>query len=47
MGHPQAEVPLASTAAENVRFYTRAKAVTTRWPDAGPVERDLSFPTSG
>jgi malonate-semialdehyde dehydrogenase (acetylating)/methylmalonate-semialdehyde dehydrogenase len=32
--------------AEGVRFYTRAKAVTTRWPDAGPVERNLSFPTS-
>jgi malonate-semialdehyde dehydrogenase (acetylating)/methylmalonate-semialdehyde dehydrogenase len=32
---------------EGVRFYTRAKAVTTRWPDAGPVERNLSFPTAG
>jgi malonate-semialdehyde dehydrogenase (acetylating) / methylmalonate-semialdehyde dehydrogenase len=33
--------------AEGVRFYTRAKAVTTRWPDAGPTERNLSFPTAG
>ncbi len=32
--------------AEGIRFYTRAKAVTTRWPDAGPTERNLSFPTS-
>ena len=32
---------------EGVRFYTRAKAVTTRWPDDGPVERSLSFPTAG
>jgi hypothetical protein len=30
-----------------VRFYTRAKAVTTRWPDDGPTERNLSFPTAG
>jgi malonate-semialdehyde dehydrogenase (acetylating)/methylmalonate-semialdehyde dehydrogenase len=33
--------------AEGVRFYTRAKAVTTRWPDEAPVERNLSFPTAG
>jgi malonate-semialdehyde dehydrogenase (acetylating)/methylmalonate-semialdehyde dehydrogenase len=32
--------------AEGIRFYTRAKAVTTRWPDDGPTERNLSFPTS-
>ncbi len=32
---------------EGVRFYTRAKAVTTRWPDSGPVQRaQLQFPTS-
>jgi len=33
--------------AEGVRFYTRAKAVTTRWPEQGPIERNLSFPTAG
>ncbi len=33
--------------AEGVRFYTRAKAVTTRWPRRGPVGRNLSFPTAG
>jgi malonate-semialdehyde dehydrogenase (acetylating)/methylmalonate-semialdehyde dehydrogenase len=30
---------------EGVRFYTRAKAVTTRWPDA-PDQAHLSFPTA-
>jgi malonate-semialdehyde dehydrogenase (acetylating)/methylmalonate-semialdehyde dehydrogenase len=33
--------------AEGFRFYTRAKAVTTRWPDRGPVEQNMSFPTAG
>ena len=33
--------------AEGIRFYTRAKAVTTRWPDEGPAEGNLSFPTAG
>ena len=31
---------------ESVRFYTRAKAVTTRWPDAASSMVDLGFPTT-
>jgi malonate-semialdehyde dehydrogenase (acetylating)/methylmalonate-semialdehyde dehydrogenase len=32
---------------EGVRFYTRGKAVTARWPDAAPGERGhLHFPTA-
>ncbi|MFI6515559.1 CoA-acylating methylmalonate-semialdehyde dehydrogenase [Spirillospora sp. NPDC050679] len=31
---------------EGVRFYTRAKAVTTRWPDQTPAATGLAFPTS-
>jgi malonate-semialdehyde dehydrogenase (acetylating)/methylmalonate-semialdehyde dehydrogenase len=30
--------------AEGVRFYTRAKVVTTRWPDPATSEVDLGFP---
>ncbi len=33
--------------AEGVRFYTRAKAVTSRWPDAGSTDAGLHFPTAG
>ncbi|HXK25818.1 MAG TPA: CoA-acylating methylmalonate-semialdehyde dehydrogenase [Myxococcota bacterium] len=29
---------------EGVRFYTRQKVVTSRWPDAAPSEVDLGFP---
>ena len=32
--------------AEGIRFYTRAKAVTTRWPDQGPVGGSMHFPTA-
>ncbi len=32
--------------AEGIRFYTRAKAVTTRWPEQGPPDRSLHFPTA-
>ena len=32
---------------EGVRFYTRPKVVTTRWPDAAPGEVRLHFPTNG
>ncbi|HVE24913.1 MAG TPA: CoA-acylating methylmalonate-semialdehyde dehydrogenase, partial [Sporichthya sp.] len=32
--------------AEGVRFYTRAKAVTTRWPDAAGDHTPLHFPTA-
>ena len=34
--------------AEGIRFYTRAKAVTTRWPadGTGGVSRGLNFPTN-
>ena len=32
--------------AEGVRFYTRAKAVTTRWPEQAPADRSLHFPTA-
>ena len=34
--------------AEGIRFYTRAKAVTTRWPADGTagVGRGLNFPTN-
>jgi malonate-semialdehyde dehydrogenase (acetylating)/methylmalonate-semialdehyde dehydrogenase len=31
--------------AEGVRFYTRAKAVTARWPRQSGI--DLGFPTNG
>ncbi|NGN68562.1 CoA-acylating methylmalonate-semialdehyde dehydrogenase [Streptomyces sp. A7024] len=31
---------------EGVRFYTRAKVVTTRWPDPSDSGVDLGFPTS-
>jgi malonate-semialdehyde dehydrogenase (acetylating)/methylmalonate-semialdehyde dehydrogenase len=36
--------------AEGVRFYTRAKAVTSRWPDSGGTDgahTQLHFPTAG
>ena len=29
---------------EGVQFYTRAKVVTSRWPDPGPSKVDLGFP---
>jgi malonate-semialdehyde dehydrogenase (acetylating)/methylmalonate-semialdehyde dehydrogenase len=32
--------------AEGVRFYTRGKAVTSRWPDDGVAHTGLSFPTA-
>jgi malonate-semialdehyde dehydrogenase (acetylating) / methylmalonate-semialdehyde dehydrogenase len=33
--------------AEGIRFYTRAKAVTTRWPDEGPAAGgSMHFPTA-
>lgn len=32
---------------EGVRFYTRPKVVTTRWPDPATSEIDLGFPTTG
>jgi malonate-semialdehyde dehydrogenase (acetylating)/methylmalonate-semialdehyde dehydrogenase len=31
---------------EGVRFYTRPKAITTRWPDPATSEIDLGFPTN-
>ncbi|HEV2202127.1 MAG TPA: CoA-acylating methylmalonate-semialdehyde dehydrogenase [Bryobacteraceae bacterium] len=31
---------------EGVQFYTRAKVVTTRWPDPGTSKVDLGFPQS-
>jgi malonate-semialdehyde dehydrogenase (acetylating)/methylmalonate-semialdehyde dehydrogenase len=31
--------------AEGIRFYTQAKAVTTRWTDEGPDAGSLNFPT--
>jgi malonate-semialdehyde dehydrogenase (acetylating) / methylmalonate-semialdehyde dehydrogenase len=31
---------------EGVRFYTRPKVVTSRWPDPGPGTLDLGFPTT-
>ena len=31
---------------DGVRFYTRPKVVTTRWPDAGPSAMELHFPTN-
>jgi malonate-semialdehyde dehydrogenase (acetylating)/methylmalonate-semialdehyde dehydrogenase len=30
---------------EGIRFYTRPKVVTTRWPDPAPSAIDLGFPT--
>ena len=32
---------------EGVRFYTRAQAITTRWPDPASSAVDLGFPTAG
>jgi malonate-semialdehyde dehydrogenase (acetylating) / methylmalonate-semialdehyde dehydrogenase len=32
--------------AEGIRFYTRAKAVTTRWPEEGPAAGSMHFPTA-
>jgi len=32
--------------AEGVRFYTRAKAVTSRWPETGGAHTQLHFPTA-
>ncbi len=32
---------------EGLRFYTRPKVITTRWPDQGPSRLDLSFPSNG
>ncbi|HWC87673.1 MAG TPA: CoA-acylating methylmalonate-semialdehyde dehydrogenase [Solirubrobacteraceae bacterium] len=31
---------------EGVRFYTRGKVVTSRWPDAADARIDLAFPTA-
>ena len=31
---------------EGVRFYTRPKVVTSRWPESGPEGMDLHFPTN-
>ncbi len=31
---------------DGVRFYTRPKVVTSRWPDAGPSSMELHFPTN-
>jgi malonate-semialdehyde dehydrogenase (acetylating) / methylmalonate-semialdehyde dehydrogenase len=31
---------------DGVRFYTRPKVVTSRWPDPGPGEVELHFPTN-
>ena len=31
---------------DGVRFYTRPKVVTSRWPDAGPSSVELQFPTN-
>jgi len=30
---------------EGVQFYTRAKVVTSRWPDAARRGKNLGFPT--
>jgi malonate-semialdehyde dehydrogenase (acetylating)/methylmalonate-semialdehyde dehydrogenase len=32
--------------AEGVRFYTRAKAITTRWPEEGSIGGSMHFPTA-
>jgi malonate-semialdehyde dehydrogenase (acetylating) / methylmalonate-semialdehyde dehydrogenase len=31
---------------DGIRFYTRPKVVTSRWPDAGPSSMELHFPTN-
>ena len=31
---------------DGIRFYTRPKVVTSRWPDAGPSSVELHFPTN-
>ena len=30
---------------EGIRFYTRGKVVTSRWPDPATSQIDLGFPT--
>jgi malonate-semialdehyde dehydrogenase (acetylating)/methylmalonate-semialdehyde dehydrogenase len=32
---------------EGVRFYTRAKVISTRWPDANAVPQGFNMPTLG
>ena len=32
---------------EGVKFYTRAKVITSRWPEPGARGKNLGFPTSG
>ena len=32
---------------EGVRFFTRNKAITSRWPDPATSSVDLGFPTNG
>jgi malonate-semialdehyde dehydrogenase (acetylating)/methylmalonate-semialdehyde dehydrogenase len=31
---------------DGVRFYTRTKKVTRRWPECGDASADLRFPTA-
>ncbi len=31
---------------DGIRFYTRPKVVTSRWPDPGPTSMELHFPTN-
>ena len=31
---------------DGIRFYTRPKVVTSRWPDPGPGDVELHFPTN-
>jgi hypothetical protein len=32
---------------EGVRFYTRGKVITTRWPDANALPAGFNMPTLG
>jgi len=31
---------------DGIRFYTRPKVVTSRWPEPGPSSMELHFPTN-
>jgi malonate-semialdehyde dehydrogenase (acetylating)/methylmalonate-semialdehyde dehydrogenase len=39
--------PLHVHGPDGVRFYTRLKTVTARWPDQGPARAEYTMPTMG
>ena len=43
-GRPRSSATCTCTAPRAIQFYTRAKIVTSRWPDPGTSKIDLGFP---